>query len=116
MLRLAAAGCIAIFFGVVAWKHVVGPRYHRNMDIAYARVGLREIAQLETIHHHKFGVYAKDLLALAPLSGSPDAFMKDMANLLDVDSGIHIETDANGYTITARATDDRKTLLVQKGS
>ncbi|MCX5797666.1 MAG: RDD family protein [Elusimicrobia bacterium] len=116
LVRLAAAGCIAVFLGVVAWKHVIGPRYQRNMDIAYARVGVMEIAKLETIHHRKFGVYAKDLLALAPLSGAPDAFMRDMANLLDVDSGIRIEADAKGYTITARATDDRKTLIIQKGS
>ncbi|MDD5627797.1 MAG: RDD family protein [Elusimicrobia bacterium] len=116
LVRLAAVGCIAVLAGLVGWKHVVGPRYQRAMDIAYARVGIQEIAQLQTIHHRKFGVYARDLLALAPLSGDPDAFMRDMANLLDVDSGIRIETDAKGFTITARATDDRKTLIIQKGS
>jgi uncharacterized RDD family membrane protein YckC len=116
LIRLAAAGCAAVFLSLVAWKHVVGPRYYRNMDIAYARVGLQEIAQLESIHRIKFGVYAKDLLALAPLSGAPEAFMRDMANLFDLDAGVRIETSDKGFTIMARATDDRKTLLIQKGS
>jgi uncharacterized RDD family membrane protein YckC len=116
LVRLAAAGCAAVFLGAAAWKHVVGPRYHANMDIAYARVGLQEISRLQTIHHHKFGVYAKDLLSLAPLSGAPEAFMRDMSNLFDLDAGVRIEVGAKGYTVTARAADENKTLLVQKGS
>jgi uncharacterized RDD family membrane protein YckC len=116
LVRLAAAGCAAVFLGAAAWKHVVGPRYYANMDISYARVGLQEISRLQTIHHRKFGVYAKDLLALAPLSGAPEAFMRDMGRLFDLDAGVRIEAGAKGYTVTARAADENKTLLVQKGS
>lgn len=115
LVRLAAAGCAAVFLGAAAWKHVVGPRYYANMDVAYARVGLQEIARLQTIHHSRFGVYAKDLLALAPLSGAPEEFLRDMANLFDLDAGVRIETSARGYTVTARAADEARTLLVQKG-
>ena len=42
--------------------------------------------------------------------------MRDMGNLLDLKAGVRIDADDQGYTITARASDDQGTWLTYKGS
>lgn len=114
-LRASAGGIMALIGGLWYWNHVALPRYERIMDVAYAKVGLEEISKLQQVHRLLHGRYAKDLDALAKLSGEPEVFKRDMSRLFDANKGIKIEADKNGYRVSAHANDDLRTLVAVNG-
>lgn len=116
VLRASAGGVLALIGGVWYWNNVARPRYDRIMDVAYAEVGLQEISKLQQVHRILHGRYAKDLDSLAKLSGEPEVFKRDMSRLFDAKEGIKIETDAEGFRVSARATDEERTLVAVSGS
>lgn len=114
-LRALAGGIIAVIGANWYWNHIAQPRYERIMDVAYARVGLDELQRLQEIHKLLNGRYAKDLDALAKVSGEPEVFKRDMSRLFDKQAGVKIEADSKGYRITAYATDVNRTLVAAHG-
>ncbi|MBI4678739.1 MAG: RDD family protein [Elusimicrobia bacterium] len=115
LARVAAAGCLAFFGLHWMWLHVWAPRYYQKMSVAYAQVGLSEIAQLEKAYFDKRGRYSDSLISLATVSGDPERFLKDMAALFDLEAGFEIKTTAKGFTVYARSNDSRRTLLTISG-
>ena len=116
LVRTASAVCISFFAGLWYWNNLAAPRYHQIKDIAYAHVALEEIGQLQKMYYFKNRRYADDLLALAPLTGQPLTFMRDMTNLFDIRAGVQIRTTPKGYTIVARAMDSERTRVTYSGS
>jgi uncharacterized RDD family membrane protein YckC len=110
LVRAGAGLCLLVLAGCGMWALVWGPRYHRIMMVAYAKVGLREMAQLQQISHLEKDRYADDLFALAEASTNPNSFLAGMGNLMDVRSLV-FENTAQGFTIVARALDDRHTVV-----
>lgn len=114
---LARAGAA---FGVLAlacfvmWKAVWEPRYDRIMMMAYAEVGLHEMAQLQAEYKRANGRYADNIFDLAKVSLDPRRFLGDMINLVDLDS-LSFQNSAEGFVITARARDARSSVVSVKG-
>ena len=116
-LAVKAAGlfCVLAFLTQWTWGHLVAEYYYRTFSAANAYVGLKEISQLQEIHHQKYGTYADNLIPLAMVSGDPDRFMRAMATFFDVQAGIDIEVSKDGYVIRARSNNADKTPLTLKG-
>ena len=114
-LKGLAALCLSLYAGLWYWHYVAGPRYHRLMDVGYAKVGAREVSLLQQIHFLERGRYADTLEELAPLSGQPTVFLADMDKLFDRKLGVKIKPSAEGYTFQARANDDNRTLVAFVG-
>lgn len=110
VVRAGAVLCLLVLAGAGMWNFVWGPRYHRIMMVAYAKVGLREMAQLQQIHRLQKDRYAEDIFALAEASADPNAFLSGMGRLVDVGS-LAFENGEKGFTIVARALDDRSTVV-----
>jgi uncharacterized RDD family membrane protein YckC len=115
LLRGLSALCLALFAGIGYWHYVARPRYHRLMDVGYAKVGAREVSLLQQLHFLERGRYANSLEELAPLSGQPTIFLADMNKLFDSKLGVKIKPSAKGYTFQARANDDNRTLIAFAG-
>lgn len=114
-VRAAALGCL-VFFGVAwAWQNVWAQRYYSTLTVAYAHVGMDEIALLQKRHLREKGRYAGDLLSLAMVSGDPRAFLRDMAGLYDL-NGFEIKTSPHGYTVLAHARDGQATPVSFSGT
>lgn len=105
LIQAAAAVCLLAFTGVWTWEHVIAETYYRSLTVAHAHVGLREIGALEKLYFGRYGRYADNLIPLAILSGSPEAFMGDMAKLFDSETGVSIEVSERQFTIRAKARD-----------
>ena len=106
---LAAVGAAILLVamgGTTMWRLVWSDRYDDVMTLKAARVGLDEVSRLEDEYQKKNGAYADNLFDLAPLSDSPDRFMKDMANVFDLDRGFQIRVSSSGYTVVGHAQDD----------
>lgn len=116
LIRAGSVACLSFFAGLWYWNTLAAPRYYQIMDVAYAQVALEEIALLQKVHRRQTGRYADNLLALAPLTGQPLAFMRDMTGLFDVKAGIKIKTSKKGFTILARAMDVGRTPVTYSGS
>ena len=115
LVRATATACLVVVAGQWYWHAILSTRYQRVMDVAYARVGLKEISTLERLYYRRHGRYAESLTALAPLTGAPDLFLRDMGRLFDERAGVRIQTTKSGFTINARATDDYRTLIAYNG-
>lgn len=115
LVRAVATACLVVVAGQWYWHAVLSSRYKRVMDVAYAQVGLKEISTLERLYYRRHGRYAEDLSALAPLTGAPEAFLRDMGRLFDERTGVRIQASKSGFTIHARATDVDRTLIAYNG-
>ena len=110
LIRAGAGFCLLLLAGLGMWAFVWGPRYHRIMMVAYAKVGLKEMAQLQQLHRLEKARYADDLFGLAEASVDPNGFLAGAGNLLDVKSLVFANTE-QGFTIVARALDDQHTVV-----
>ena len=110
LIRAGAGFCLLLLAGLGMWAFVWGPRYHRIMMVAYAKVGLKEMAQLQQLHRLEKARYADDLFGLAEASVDPNGFLAGAGNLLDVKSLVFANTE-QGFTIVARALDDQRTVV-----
>ena len=110
LIRAGACLCLLLLAAVGMWTFVWGPRYHRIMMVAYAKVGLREMAQLQQIYHLEKSRYADDIFTLAEASANPNGFLSGMANLMDVRS-LAFQNTAQGFSIAARALDVQHTVV-----
>ena len=110
LVRAGACLCLLVLAGVGMWAWVWGPRYHRIMMVAYAKVGLREMAQLQQLHHLEKARYADDIFTLAEASVNPNSFLAGMGDLMDVGSLVFANTK-DGFTMVARALDDQHTVV-----
>ncbi len=115
-VRAGAAACVALFALGFMWERVWEPRYNRVKVVAYAYMGLKEMASLQQDHLKQKGRYAENVFELASLSVDPKSFLTDMAVYFDADSGININANRHGYTISARARDTRRTPVTIRGS
>lgn len=115
LVRAGALACLAVAATAWMWSNVWKPRYHRIMEIAYAHVGLKEMAELQKLYHHRNGRYAEDIFDLATVSFAPQDFLLDMKGLFDHKAGIKMKTSKKGFTIHARARDRRKTPVSISG-
>jgi len=111
-LLVHAGVILCLTVGVLGgmWLWVWGPRYHRIMKVAYAKVGLREMAQLQQIYHLEKARYADDVLTLATASVNPNGFLRDTGHLLDVKSLVFANSQQS-FAITAQALDDAHTVV-----
>lgn len=116
LVRATAAACLSIAGLSYLWTNVWAGRYHRIMDVADAQVGLSELVGLERQYHLRNGRYASSLFELAPLSGSPHAFLRDMSNVFDLNAGFEIQVSPKSYTISGVAQDDHHTPIRFAGS
>lgn len=116
LARAGAAAVLAVFGVAWMWQNVWSPRYHRTMLVAYAHVGLSEVAQLQKVYHKKNGRYAESLVSLALVSENPKVFLSDMAGLYDLKRGFDIRTSRAGYTVSAVAKDRFGTPVSYTGS
>lgn len=115
LVRAGAVACMAIVAGSWYWNNIWALRHRGDMAVAAARAGVKELATLQQLYHFQNGRYADSILDLAPLSGAPRLFLADMANVLDVDSGITIKSTDKNFSIAARATDENRTLIAFNG-
>lgn len=115
LVQVLAFLCIFAFIGSWTWGHVLAEYYYRTMTAANAYVGLKEIDQLQKVHHRIHGRYADNLIPLAIVSEDPEGFMRDMAAMFDVKSGVDIKLTGKGYTIKVVARDADHTVLTLKG-
>ncbi len=90
VVKLAAAGCAAVLALAFYWEAGWGARYHELRDLADAQVGFAEI--------------------------SGRGFLRDMANLYDLDAGFEIKPDRGRYVVRAVAQDENRTPLKFVGS
>ncbi len=109
MLRAGAMASLAILALGFMWTKVWAPRYNNIMLVAYAQVGLTEMAGLQKTYYNMNGEYADSLFALAEAAIDPTEFLEEMLVLFDDDEGIIIEADKEEFTIVARARDLRGT-------
>lgn len=114
-VRSLAALCLSLYAGIWYWHYVAGPRYHVIMDVAYAKVGAREISLLQQIHYLDEGRYATSLEELSKVSADPKIFLADMNTLFDRKSGVKITPTKSGYQFLAHANDDDRTLIAFNG-
>lgn len=114
-VRAAAFGCLVLFGVAWMWQNVWAQRYYQTMTVAYANVGMDEIALLQRRHLREKGRYAGDLITLSMVSGDPRGFLRDMAGLYDL-NGFVIKTSKSGYTILARARDTQATTVSYSGT
>lgn len=114
-VRAAAFGCLVIFGVAWMWQNVWAQRYYSTLTVAYAHVGMDEIALLQKRHLREKGRYAGDLLSLSMVSGDPRAFLRDMAGLYDL-KGFEIKTSRLGYTVSARARNTLSTPVSFSGT
>lgn len=111
-MRALACLCAAILGGGWYWNNILGVRYRRVTDLAYANVELKELKGLQRLHYRRRGRYATSLAELAAFSSSPQDFLHDTPLLL---TDIRITTTPTGYKILANAADDGKTPIVFTG-
>ena len=109
-VRCGACACLLALAGWGMWTAVWGPRYHRIMMVAYAKVGLKEMAQLQRLHRQQKAHYADDVFGLAEASVDPNGFLADMGNLLDMKSLVFANSE-QGFSIVARALDEQHTVV-----
>ncbi|MBI5883231.1 MAG: RDD family protein [Elusimicrobia bacterium] len=115
LVRAGALACLTVVAGAWMWNTVWATRYYRIMDLAYARIGMSEVAQLQKAYFQVKGRYATSLVSLSNVSGDPEAFLQDMAALFDLNAGFEIRTTPKGYTVHARAKDIRRTPMTISG-
>jgi uncharacterized RDD family membrane protein YckC len=113
-VRAGAAFCLLMLVASGMWAFVWGPRYHRIMMVAYAKVGLKEMAQLQQLHRLEKKGYANDILGLAEASVDPNGFLAGMGNLLDVRSLVFKNT-GQSFSIAAQALDAQHTVVSISG-
>lgn len=116
LVRLAAAGCVSLLALAFYWQAGWGDRYHHIKDVADARVGFAEISELQRTYRTLHGRYASSLYQLAEVSVDGQGFLRDMANLYDLDSGFEIKNDGKRYVVRAVAQDAGRTPLKFVGS
>lgn len=110
-----AAGLLLIAFAAhLGWENIWKARYERIMTVSYARAGLKEYVELEESYKLIHGHYADTEFALATVSVSPEAFLRDSAILYD-QGRVAIKADADHFTMVARANDVDKTLVAVSG-
>jgi len=114
-VRAGATACLMAFLTMGTWEFVLASHYYRNMTLAYAEVGLTELADLQEDYKAANGHYADNLLSLAAISGDPTEFMTSMSALFDPTTGIRIRVTGSGYRIEARARDIKNTPVFKAG-
>lgn len=117
VVRMAAMGCLSLLALGLYWQTGWGDRYHELRDLADAQVGFHEISTLQSLYHDAHGRYTDNLWDLAPISGDPAGFLRDMANLYDLNSGFAMSSTKDGkLVIRAVAQDHVRTPLTFVGS
>lgn len=114
--RAGAFACMALLGAGYMWNNVWSHRYYHIRAVAFAQVGMHEMAQLQELHRLTKGTYAKDVFSLAKVAVKPRTFLRDMATIYDADYGVNIEATKDTYTIMARARDSRHTLVTRTSS
>jgi uncharacterized RDD family membrane protein YckC len=115
LMRGLAALVIAGYAFSSYWHYSAGPRYHRLMDVSYAKVGANEISLLQQIFHLEHGRYAESLEELAPASNQPKQFLADMNALFDRKQPLKLTVTKKGYQFQAHANDEYRTLIAFAG-
>jgi uncharacterized RDD family membrane protein YckC len=116
LVKLASAGCLSLLALAFYWEAGWGARYHQVRDLADAQVGFAEISELERTYHVHHGRYATSLFQLAEVSIDGQSFLRDMANLYDLDSGFEIKEETGRFVVRAVAQDENRTPLKFVGS
>ena len=112
LVRAGACVCVALLAFAWYWNNIASVRYRRLMDAAYAQTGVDKLKELENLYFSNTGRYAENIADLAPLSDTPDTFLKDIEILL---TSVKITTTPNSYKIVATANNDVNTVITENG-
>ena len=114
-MRLLAAVAAVLFLGAFWRRYAVVPRQNRDRSVLYAHIALQELSHLEELHRKTYGRYTRNLSELARVSKRPEEFLGDIGALLALEDGLSLEVGDQGYAISAKAKDRRRTPVALRG-
>lgn len=93
------------------WVFLAGPRFYDIQKVANAQSVLDSLASMQDSHKTLYGTHAHSLNKLVSLTRDQQGFVEALKEVLDLDAGVAIEADDRTYHISARARDDKATLV-----